>query len=144
MRPIPPDFAARLGSATTLCRCWRLLMRDGSRLGFTDHDRDLTFDGLLHAAGTGLDAGEAETSLGFAAGSVELSGALSDDAISEAALAAGRFDDASLETWLVDWSQPQARLLLDVGVLGEVRRMDAAFAVEVRSLATLFDQATGR
>ena len=46
MRVIPDSLAARLGGATTLCHCWRLVLRDGSRLGFTDHDRDITFDGL--------------------------------------------------------------------------------------------------
>ncbi len=45
MRAVPPDLAAHLaGDVTTLCRCWRVLRRDGLALGFTDHDRDLAFD----------------------------------------------------------------------------------------------------
>ncbi len=45
MRSIPDDLAAEFASgATTLCRCWRALRRDGRRFGFTDHDRDLVFD----------------------------------------------------------------------------------------------------
>ena len=55
MRDISELLASRLGGATTLCHCWRLSMRDGSRLGFTDHDGDLAFDGTTFLAGSGLD-----------------------------------------------------------------------------------------
>ena len=144
MRAIPDSLAARLGDATTLCHCWRLVLRDGTRMGFTDHDRDLVFDGLTHAAASGLDASEVETSLGFAGAGGEVAGALTAAAMTEADLVAGRYDGATLETWLVDWLQPEARLLLDIGAIGEASRSDAAFTVEVRSLAQSFDEPRGR
>ena len=37
--------------ATTLARCWKLTRRDGVTQGFTDHDRDLSFGGVVYAAG---------------------------------------------------------------------------------------------
>ena len=144
MRAIPDTLAARLGGATTLCHCWRLVLRDGARLGFTDHDRDLVFDGLTHAAASGLDASEVESALGFAGAGGEVAGALMAAALTEADLAAGRYDGATLETWLVDWQQPEARVLLDIGAIGEASRSDAAFTVEVRSLAQAFDEPRGR
>ena len=144
MRAIPDALAARLGGATTLCHCWRLVLRDGSRLGFTDHDRDLVFDGLTHLAASGLDASEVETALGFSGAGGEVAGALMAAAMTEADLAAGRYDGATLETWLVDWLQPEARVLLDMGAIGEASRSDSAFTVEVRSLAQRFDEPRGR
>ena len=144
MRSIPAALAERLGGATTLCHCWRLVRKDGTRQGFTDHDRDLTFDGLTHAAATGLDAASVESTLGFAVGGGEVTGALSAAALSESDLAAGRYDAATLETWLVDWTQTEARMLLDIGTIGEVRRSDIAFTAEVRSLAHAFDEPHGR
>ena len=90
MRVIPDILAARLGGATTLCHCWRLLLRDGARLGFTDHDQDLTFDGLTHAAASGLDASDAESSLGFGAAGAEVNGALMAAALTESDLMARR------------------------------------------------------
>ena len=77
MRSLPPGLAAHLGGGvTTLCRCWRLTRRDGLVQGFTDHDRDLAFEGTEFRAGAGLDAAEAATELGFAVGGGEVSGAL--------------------------------------------------------------------
>lgn len=145
MRAIPPDLAAALAEgATTLCRCWKAIRRDGAAFGFTDHDRDLVFAGTAFKAAAGLEASEAESLLGLAVGGGEVAGALSDAAIREEDIAAGLWDGASVETWLVDWSAPTRRMLLDAGSIGEIRRQGEAFTAEVRSLAHLLDQQRGR
>ncbi len=105
MRDLPPAFAAHCaGGVTTLCRCWSLRRRDGVALGFTDHDRDLTFAGLVHAARTGLEAAEASAEGGFAVSGGDVAGALSSLGLTEADIAGGLYDGASVETWLVDWT----------------------------------------
>ncbi|MCJ2033284.1 DUF2163 domain-containing protein [Methylobacterium sp. J-068] len=145
MRDLPPDLAAHLaGGATTLCHAWALTRRDGARLGFTDHDRDLTFGGLTHAARTGLEAAEASAELGFAIGGGEVAGALTAMGLDDDAIAGGLYDGASVETWLVDWSNPETRLLLDVGTIGEVRRAGTAFVAELRGLMDQLDAERGR
>ena len=68
MRDIPSGLAAHIeAGATTLCHCWSLTRRDGLVLGFTDHDRKLSFDGIDFAATTGLEAAESAAELGFVA-----------------------------------------------------------------------------
>src|SRR5262245_14438687 len=127
MRPIPPALQAKLDSGvTTLCRCWRIERRDGAVLGFTDHDEDVWLDGLQCRAGTGRTGSEATAKLGLAVDGAELSGALSDDALDEAELAAGHYDGAAVEVHLVDWSEPSLHVLLAKGTLGEIRREGAA------------------
>lgn len=144
MRAIPPVLAARLDGATTLCRCWSLTRRDGRVFGFTDHDRDLAFDGLTYAARSGLEAAEASAELGFAVGGGDVAGALSAAGITPEDIAAGLYDGAGIESWLVDWSDPQARLLLDVATIGEIRREGAAFVAELRGLMQQLDIEQGR
>lgn len=145
MRELSSSFAARLDSGvTTLCTCWRVIRRDGSVRGFTDHDCDLTIDGVVHAAMSGLESSAFEASLGFAIGGAEVSGALSAASISEAELANGAWDGARVEVRRVDWSHPEDALLLDVAVIGEVRRTETAFVAELRSLAHELDQERGR
>ena len=59
MKALSPDLAAHLASgATTLCWCWRVVRRDGVVLGFTDHDRALTFDGTTYEAASGFTASD--------------------------------------------------------------------------------------
>lgn len=145
MRQITPEFQARLDAdATAFCHCWKLTRRDGLRLGFTDHDRDLAFDGVVFSARAGLDGASAETSLGFSIGGADIAGALSGDTLLESDLGNGLYDGAALETWLVDWRDPAGRMLQDAFTLGEATRTEHAFTAEARSLAHRLDQETGR
>ncbi len=145
MRTIPSALQAKLDSGiTTLCRCWRIARRDGVILGFTDHDEDVPLDGLLCHAGTGFAGAEATARLGLAIAGSEILGALDDEALSEADLAAGRYDGAGIEIHLVDWSEPSLHVLLAKCVLGEVRREGAAFTAELRSLADRLNEESGQ
>lgn len=145
MRDVPDDFAAHLaGETTTLCRCWRLVRRDGATLGFTDHDEDVTFAATTFAARTGLEAAEATAELGFAVSGGEIAGALVSAGLTDSDVEAGLYDDAGVETWLVNWRDPAQRLLLDLHAIGEIRRADGAFVAELRGLAHRLDEERGR
>jgi uncharacterized phage protein (TIGR02218 family) len=145
VRTIPSALQAKLNSGvTTLARCWIIMRRDGVTMGFTDHDADLTVAGTLCHAGTGLTASEATARLGLQIDGSEIAGALADDSLAEADLAAGRYDAAGIEVHLVDWSEPSLNVLLAKGVLGEVRREGAAFSAELRSLAHRLNEESGR
>lgn len=145
MRTLSPGLQASLaGGATTLARCWRLTRCDGAVLGFTDHDRTLRFEGTDFAAATGLEAADTQAELGFAVGGGDLAGVLAAESLSEDALAAGLYDAASLEVWLVDWQAPDNRLLLQTGLLGEVRRAGSGFVAELRSDMQHVEEVRGR
>lgn len=145
MRTLPPSLAARLATgATTLCWCWRLTPRSGPVLGFTDHDRDLVFDATTFEAASGFTATEIRDAVGLSVDNLEVESALVSSRLSEAALAAGDFDDAAVEIFRVDWTDPQARVLVRSGSLGEVRRTETAFTAEVRGLAHYLQQPQGR
>jgi uncharacterized phage protein (TIGR02218 family) len=145
MKNVQPAFAAHLaGEATTLARCWVLTRADGVVMGFTDHDRDLTISGVTCRAATGLDAAEASAELGFAVGGGDVSGALSSAGLTEADLAAGRYDGASVASWLVNWREPSQALVTGRAVIGEIRRGDGGFVAELRGEAHRFDEERGR
>jgi uncharacterized phage protein (TIGR02218 family) len=145
MRDIPSALQAKLDSGvTTLCRCWIVTRRDGVVQGFTDHDRDVAVGAVTCRAGTGFAGAEATDQLGLAVGGSEIAGALADDQLTEADLAAGRYDAATVELYIVDWSDPSLRVLMSRGTLGEVRREGAAFTAEVRSLAHRLAEESGR
>ncbi|WP_454915817.1 DUF2163 domain-containing protein [Xanthobacter sediminis] len=145
MRTLAPALAGHLaGGVTTLCHGWRLTRRDGVVLGFTDHDRDLPLDGLVLKAVSGIAASENATAEGLAVTGAELSGALTADALTEDDLAAGLYDGAAVELFLVNWADPDMRLLLRQGTIGEVRRADGRFTAEIRALTDGLNQTRGR
>src|SRR5690606_40721890 len=113
-------------------------------MGFTDHDEDLAFDGSTFRAGTGFEGAELEARFGLAVTGTEIHGALSAESLNEQDLAAGLYDNAKVEIFLVNWSDVEQRILLRTGNLGDVRREGAAFAAEVRGLAARLNEERGR
>ena len=145
MRSLSPALSEHLASgATTLCWCWRLTRRDGVRLGFTDHDRDIVFDGTTFEAAAGFTASEMREAVGLGVDNMEVESALTSDGLSEDDLAAGVFDDAQVEIFRVNWSAAGQHVLIRTGSLGEIRRSGASFTAEVRGLAHYLQQPGGR
>lgn len=145
MRDVPEPLARALASgATTLCHGWRITRRDGLVQGFTDHDRDLVLEGTTFRAGAGISGSESVSAQGLGVTGLEVSGALSDVSLDEADLAAGRYDGATVDLFLIDWSSPVSHMRLRRGTIGEVRREGGAFVAELRSPADALNQTRGR
>lgn len=138
-------LAAHLGTgATTVARAWEVRRRDGRRFGFTDHDLDLSFDGLVFRADTGMSAAAVQQGTGLSVDNSEAIGALSDASVTEADIAVGRFDGAEVTAWLVNWADVTARKVLFRGSLGEITRSGGAFSAELRGLTEWLNRPVGR
>lgn len=129
---------------TTLARCWGLTRKDGTRFGFTDHDLDLSFEDWHFIAGSGLSARALVQSTGLSVDNSSAQGALSDVALREADIVAGRFDGADLSCWLVNWQNTADRWLQFHGTIGELHRAGGAFEAELRGLTEALNQPLGR
>ncbi|MBA3520629.1 MAG: DUF2163 domain-containing protein [Rhizobiales bacterium] len=145
MKAFSPALAAHLATGTTtLCTCWRVERQDGAVFGFTDHDRTIVFGEVNHEPATGLDASDAVAHAGLQVGGLEVTGAFASDRITENDLAAGLYDNARVESWLVNWAEPAERHRMRVGSIGEVKRDGVTFTAEFRSLSHALDQERGR
>ena len=96
-----------------------LTRRDGVVQGFTDHDRDLVFDGVTCRAGTGLTGSEATQPARPRRRRLGVAGALADEALTEADLAAGRYDAAASRSI---WSTGASRRCSVLTAQGHARR----------------------
>lgn len=142
---ISTEFQAHLSSGiTTVCRCWAVVRRDGVTYGFTDHDGLLSFEDIDFKADSGLTAKALQQTSGLAVDNSEALGALSDAAITEADIAAGRFDGAEVRAWLVNWNDLSQRVLQFRGTIGELQRSGGAFQAELRGLTEALNQPQGR
>ncbi|MBZ8135501.1 DUF2163 domain-containing protein [Afifella sp. IM 167] len=145
MKDFSPAFAAHLaGRLTTLASCWKVTRGDGVALGFTDHDREIAFAGLTYRPEDGLAATGAVAHAGMEVGGLEVAGALTSERLSEEDLAAGLYDNARVEMWLVNWAAPDERHLMRIAEIGEVKREGKAFSAELRGLAHRLDEVQGR
>lgn len=134
MRQFSEGFAAHIASGTTtLCWCWAIRRRDGIALGFTDHDRVLSFEGMTFSPAHGLDAGTTADRLGPQTQTAEVLGVLHSDAIAEDDIVLGRYDGARVESWRVNWRDVSQRELIRADTIGEIVREDGVFRAELRS-----------
>lgn len=145
MTGYPQALLDHLGrEVTTVCHCWRLVRRDGHVAGYTDHDRALTVDGCSFEPQTGFTASEARDTLGFSADTVDIEGALTSEAITDSDIAAGLYDGAKVETFLVNWRQPEQFARIRVATIGKILRRDGSFVAELQSLTHTLDQQNAR
>ncbi|MGA9252607.1 MAG: DUF2163 domain-containing protein, partial [Roseobacter sp.] len=129
---------------TTVAHAWAIERKDGVILGFTDHDRDLSFDGATYRADTGLSALSLAQSTGLSVDNTEALGALSDLSIREDEIEQGRFDGAQVRAWLVNWTDVSQRWLQFRGSIGELRRGNGGFQAELRGLTESLNRPLGR
>ena len=145
MKALSPDLQAHLDEGTTtLAWCWRISRSDGVALGFTDHDRALAFDGTDFEPESGFAASEIRAGSDLAVDAQDATGVLSSDRITESDILDGRWDNAAVELWRVNWADANQRVLLRRGAVGQIRRGRIAFVAEVRSLSHLLGQTVGR
>lgn len=116
----------------TVATFWRVLRRDGVTFGFTSHDRDLWFDGVLHAASPGMVPSSIKRTADFEPDSAEVQGALSHESITAKDLSEGRFDRAQVRIGLVDWETGESRILYR-GAIGSVIEEEGRYSAELAS-----------
>lgn len=145
MKNLSPALQAHLDEGTTtLSWCWRISRSDGTALGFTDHDRTLSFDGTGFEPESGFAASEIRAGSDLAVDAQDATGVLTSDRITETDILDGRWDNAAVELWRVNWADTSQRVLLRRGAVGQIRRGRMVFVAEVRSLAHVLGQTVGR
>jgi uncharacterized phage protein (TIGR02218 family) len=145
MKNLSASLQAHLDSGTTtLAWCWRIERADGVVFGFTDHDRPLAFGGVTYEPESGFAASEIRSGTDLAVDAQEAEGVLTSDTITETDILDGRWDNAKVEVWRVNWDAPAQRVLMRRGAIGQVRRGRLNFVAEVRSLAHVLNQTVGR
>lgn len=145
MKTLPAGLQTHLDSGTTtLAWCWRLTRNDGAVFGFTDHDLSLTFDGTSFEPESGFTASEIRAGSDLSVDAQEAEGVLTSDTITETDILDGRWDNATVEVWRVNWTDTSQRALLRRGAIGQIRRGRLHFVAEIRSLAHVLGQTVGR
>lgn len=122
-------FAKELETAASW---WRIYRRDGVTLGFTTHDRDLRFGGVLHRAAPGLLPSAVRRTIRLSDDEAEVEGALGHDTIREEDIVNGRFDGARIESGIVDW-ETLDHASLYTGSIAAVTRDASGFSAQLCS-----------
>ena len=126
-----------------LCYCWEIIRQDGSCVGLTDHNEDLVIDKVRYYANAGMRLSRIEKRSVFSEQGLDVEGVLNHPLIKAEELEAGLYDAARFRVWLVNWQDPENRLRLLSGSLGEVSHDGTVFRVAVKSHAVALNSEVG-
>jgi uncharacterized phage protein (TIGR02218 family) len=148
---VSSDFATHLaGRSHSRCRMLRLDLKDGTILGFTDHDKSLDFDlsdgdgAVTYRADLGMKISNISLSCGLDSGNCEITAPISD-VITLDGILGGRFSYAEARIFEVIWNSLSAgprKFML--GNTTEWRIEGGKAIAEIRDLFDKYNQTVGR
>lgn len=107
--PMTPHLVAlSLSGVLRQSTCWKITRTDGTVIALTDHDSPLVVGGVTYSPTNGMSSSARQKQQGTKAQNAEARGVVSSDLITEADLRAGKYRDALIEEFVVDWRYPHA------------------------------------
>lgn len=147
MRNINPEMLDSLSRVnTSIATCVKLTRTDGVIVGYTTHDRPLTFDGTTYDPDNGIIPTKFEEVLGADPDDMDLVGAFEDDQMKDDVIS-GKYDNAELIIYKVDWmriSDPRRRIIRHKGNLGTYTRRENRFTIQYRGITDKLNRKKGR
>jgi uncharacterized phage protein (TIGR02218 family) len=134
----------------TRCTMLLLELRDGTSIGVTDHDKDISYDlgagTVTYQAGTGILASDVSLQAGLDADNYEVTGPLkSTGDFTLERVVGGRFNRARAKLFQVNWKDTSlGAIKLLAGNVSEARVEGGRFVFEIRSDADRYNQTIGR
>lgn len=146
MKNIPIALQAHYDAeATTTAYLCRMACKDGTVLGFTSLDADITYDdgdgAVLYRADNGFHADRMQQTADLAVDNTDLHGWVSDIGITEKQIRAGLFDYARIRIYRVNYLDlPAGHEIIATGTAGETTFSNGGWKLEFRSLTQQLKQ----
>jgi hypothetical protein len=150
MKTLTANMQAHLAQRVhTLANCWRLTRADGTVMGFTDLDQDIVYnaqdgDGFItYEANTAMTASALSSSSELRVDTQDTIGFIRSTRITADDIRAGRYDNAEVKYFKVNWADLTASMgdiKMKKCTVGEVKTSDPRFTVELRSLSQAYSQ----
>lgn len=129
------------GEISTLATCWKVTRKDGTVLGFTDHDQNINFSSVQYQASSGYSRSAIHAIADLSVDNLDIQSALDSEMLVAADLRDGLWDNAEVEIFLVNWQNlTQGKITLKRGTIGQVELQDGFFKAELRGLTQALQQ----
>ena len=132
------------GELTMLATCWKITRRDSVVMGFTSHDKSLSFDGVDYVANSGFTPSDIKNSDSLEGDLFNLEGFLDSSFITESDLLAGKYDFAEIEIFQVNYADlTQGKIIHRTGWFGEISFDNGRFNAEISGLTSKLAKTIG-
>lgn len=137
------------GRAHTRCRMILFILRDGTKLGITDHDQNIDFtlpelgEEITYRADTGFQISDVQQTNNLDPTNYEVEGPISD-VVTGAQLLGGRWRSAVTYLFELNWKAPTAAIDLTKGSITNVGKKGGRFKFEILDDRHKLAQTVGR
>jgi uncharacterized phage protein (TIGR02218 family) len=128
----------------TLAKCWLFKLDDGKEIYCTEHDCPIEVQGKTYFPNNILDSSAIEYKADLKADNLEIQGVLNNNLLTTEELLAGRFNNAKVEVFFVNYQNPdEDRIFIHQGYLGQVKMGNGYFIAIVEGEMAKFDNTIG-
>ena len=125
--------------------CWKIARQDGTVMGFTSHDTNIDYGGVMYKASTGFAPTAVSTSADMSVDNLDAESMVTDDSITVDDLTLGKYNNAQIEVFLVNYKNLKDPIfMLRRGTIGEITYGRNKFTAEIRGLMENFTQKSGK
>lgn len=145
MRNLDINFQNRLNSqVSTFAKCWHIIGKMGNEICITEHDEDIIAFGKTFKSNNAFNATNLDLQNLPNANRGAIEGAISIDGITENDILLGRFDNAQILLFLIDWQMPQYFVQIWQGIIGDIKLNGQVFEFELSGLESQLGKNIGR
>ena len=132
------------GPTTNLVTCWKVTLDDGTVIGFTDHNTNLSVAGVTYRAAGGYNASSIVQTCGFAVDNHQIESVIDGDNITREDVVGGRWDGAVIERFQVNFRNTAGGTIPLSGItLGSFQVLDQVVAAEALGVKQAISQPRG-
>lgn len=148
-KAMSPALIAHLGGdSITVCLLWRVALRSGKILAFTDLDRDVLYDDgrgpLLYVSTTGFNPSAVESTSELSVDNSEIQGILDDEFVTEQDIRGGLWDGAEVWIYRVNYRDlSMGHEVVNRGTIGNISTGRLDVKTEIRGLTQRLQQQSG-
>jgi len=130
---------------TTLATCLKITLSDSTIIAFTDHDQDITYDGVIYKSSAGYIPSSVESKSNLDEESLSVNGAFEIGNLVRTDMLSGKYDYAKIEIFILNYADTTMGKVDSIqGRFGRVNFSDNQFTVNIFSNTKLFGQTIGR
>jgi hypothetical protein len=145
-RSISEELKAHFAEdVTTIAICWKIERKDGTVMGFTNHDEIIIYEGVSYSPFSSADISNMEQMGGTGVDNLDIAIAFDDSYITRSDVERGRYDFAEIFVFLINYNDTSMGILMLLsGTLGKAGMDEYDATIEMNSLSDKLQNRIGR
>lgn len=127
-------------NAINLIKCYDIELRDNKKLFFTNNQIDITYNNVVYTSSNGVDIRTIYNNINLEIDETNISGFIDSDIISEKDIITGKFDNASIEIFLLDMDTKE-KISIFCGFIFSISYENNMFLAKVKDKKMLLEKA---